>query len=82
MEKNYLVSIFMPPNLVKFVHFFSSFPEYTYLFFTLLSFPQATQPTSEWGKNINNVPSVLTNTETYPATSNVEHLLAIVEDFH
>lgn len=49
-RKDYLVTIFMPLNSVKFIYIFSSLAEYIYLFFTLLSFPQATQPTSEGEK--------------------------------
>lgn len=48
-RKEYLVTIFMPVNSLKFIYIFSSFSEYPYLFFTLLSFPQATQPTSARG---------------------------------
>lgn len=48
-RKDYLVTIFMPLNSLKFIYIFSSFHEYTYLFFNL-SFPQATQPTSERGE--------------------------------
>lgn len=44
------VTIITPLNSVKSIYIFSTFPEYTYLVFTRLSFPQATQPTSERDK--------------------------------
>lgn len=62
-RKEYLVTIFMPLNSLKFIYIFSSFSEYPY-FLPYYLFHKLPSLHQRGGKNkLNHVPSVLTNKE-------------------